>query len=175
MNRRRAVRLVVSLALAAAFAGACSRSEQESRPGAARSLSAIWTDVLAQRDAIQTLMNKPLEDVTHEDCSALGDAARKLDGYMNELRGAVAAKSEKDEGRLRAIGDVILRMQSTTSQIRESALAEAPGAWAQLRYPFDQTVRSVETYFSADELGGQSVLTRPNFETKPIPPPPSPI
>ncbi len=66
-------------------------------------------------------------------------------------------------------------MQGVTTKIRESALAEAPGQWVQLRFPLDQSLRAVESYFTPEELGGQSVAARPNFESKPPPAALSPI
>ena len=140
-----------------------------------RPLSAIWPEVLAQRDTMQALLDKPLEEVTHEDCSALGAAARKVDELTGEVLSYAPTVPNQDEGRLRAIGDVIIHMQGVTAKIRESALAESPGQWIQLRFPLDQSLRAVESYFTPEELGGQSVATRENFETKPQPAPLSPI
>jgi hypothetical protein len=177
MKRRLAVRLALSLGLVAALAAAgCSRSgEEPKKPSAVRPLSAIWPEVLAQRDTMQDILGKELEDVTHDDCSALGAAARRVDELTGEILSYVPTTPDQSEGRLRAVGDVIIQMQGVTSKIRESALAEAPGQWIQLRYPLDQVLRAVESYFTPEELGGQSVATRPDFETKPQPAALSPI
>jgi hypothetical protein len=176
MKSRFMARLALPLGLIAALAVGCSRSSDDAHKAApVRPLSAIWPEILAQRDAMQTLMTKPLEEVTHEDCSALGAAARKVDELTGEILSYVTTTSNQDEGRLRSIGDVIIHMQGVMAKIRESALAEAPGQWIQLRFPLDQTLRGVETYFTPEELGGQSVATRENYETKPQPAPLSPI
>jgi len=175
MTRSLAVRLALPLALLAALASGCSRKEEAPKPGAARPLSAVWPDLLAQRDAIQKLLHKPIEDVTHEDCSALGAAARNVDALTNEALGAISDKLAGDEGKLRAIGDIVIRLQAVTNQLRESALAEAPGKWLALAFPLDQTLRLAESYFTPEELGGQSVASRSDFETKPQPAPLSAI
>ena len=175
MKRPVAARLALSLGLIAALAAGCSRSDDAPKTAPVRPLSAVWPEVLAQRDTMQTLMNKPLEEVTHEDCSALGAAARKVDDLTGEILSYVPTIPSLDEGRMRALGDVIIRMQSVTAKVRESALAEAPGQWVQLRFPLDQTLRVFESYFTPEEMGGQSVATRENFETKPQPVALSPI
>ncbi|HXZ85732.1 MAG TPA: hypothetical protein VEI82_09600 [Myxococcota bacterium] len=168
--------LVLSIALAALLAagGACSRKAAES--GAARRpTAAVWTDILAQRDAIHAIMAKDLEDVTHDDCAQLGADSRKLEDLMRELTASVAADKSQTEGHLRALSDALGLVGQTLNAVRESALAEAPGKWVKLRFPLDQSLRTVETYFSADELGGQSVVHRPDFETSPPPEALSPV
>lgn len=175
MTRPSAARVALALALVAALAAGCSRKEEAPKPGAARPMSAIWPDMLAQRDAIQKLLHKPIEEVGHEDCSALGAAARKVDELTNELLSALSERYAGDEAQLRATGDVVIRLQGVTSQIRESALAEAPGRWPGLAFPLDQTLHLVESYFTPEDLGGQSVAARPDFESKPLPAPLSPV
>lgn len=178
MQRRSAVYLAVSLSLAVALGAGCSRS-RDSKPADAaapgtRPLAAIWADVLTQRDVMHLLFIKPLEDVTHEDCAALGASARRLDQLMTELSNRVGGTSGQGEGRLRAIGEVLTRITAVISKARESALAESPGAWVKLRYPLDQSLRDFETYFTADDLG-ESVMSRPGFETTAPPEALSPI
>jgi len=174
MNRS-AARLSLSLALIAALVCACSRRDESAKPSVHRQVSAIWSDMLAQRDAIQKLLHRPIEEVTHEDCSALGAAARQIDKLTNDVLAAVTDEHAGNEGELRAFGDAIIRLQAVTNKLRESALAEAPGQWAALAFPLDHTLRGVETYFTPEDLGGQSVAARPDFEAKPLPPPLSPI
>lgn len=178
MHRRCAVNLAVALSLVALLGAACSRSG-DSKPATAgkttRSIAAIWADVLTQRDQIHLIFVENLEDVTHEDCAALGASARSIDELLSELVNQMSAKSGQGDGRLRAIGDVVSRTTGVLSKIRETALAESPGAWPNLRYPLDQGLRELETYFTADDLAQESVMNRPGFETKPIPPPLSPI
>jgi hypothetical protein len=176
MKCRPAARLALSLSLLAAFAVGCSRSQHEAKKTTdVRPMSAIWPEVLAQRDKMQDLMAKPLEEVRHEDCAALGSAARRVDELTADILSTVPTMADQTEGKLRALGDVIIQMQGATAKIRESALAEAPGQWIGLRFPLDQSLRAVESYFTAEELGGQSVASRPNFETKPQPAALSPI
>jgi hypothetical protein len=175
MKSRLAARLALSLGLAAALAVGCSRSGETPKTAPMRPLSAIWPEVLAQRDTMQALMLKPLEEVTHADCTALGAAARKVDELTGEILSYVPTMPNQDEAKLRALGDVIIHMQSVTAKIRESALAEAPGQWVGLRFPLDQTLRGFESYFTPEEVGGQSVASRENYETKPQPAALSPI
>jgi hypothetical protein len=124
---------------------------------------------------MQDLMAKPLEEVTHEDCAALGAAARRVDELTADILSTVPTMPDQTEGKLRALGDVIIHMQGATGKIRESALAEAPGQWIGLRFPLDEALRSVESYFTPEDLGGQSVAARPNYEAKPQPAALSPI
>jgi hypothetical protein len=166
----------VSLALAlAVLAGACSRqAKQEAKPGE-RTLAAIWGDVLARRDSLHELMTKPLEDVTHEDCAKVRDDAREVGDLMQEFGAALTRGNGLPEGQLRTMGEVVTSVAQVAAQIRAQALNEAPGSFVKLRYPFDQSLRQVESYLSADDLGGQSVVRRPDFETSPPPEGLSPI
>lgn len=177
MNRRSlTARLALSLGLVAALAAGCSRSEDAAqKPSSARPLSQVWADVLAQRDIMQTLMGKALEEVTHEDCAALGAAARRIDQLTEDLAATVPALPEQSEGQLRATGDAIMQLKGAMAKIRESALAEAPGQWVHLRFPLDRALRVLESYFPPEQLGPDSVTSRPNYESKPQPPPLSPI
>ncbi|HXX48460.1 MAG TPA: hypothetical protein VEN47_09545 [Myxococcota bacterium] len=176
MARRVARSLAVSLALAALLAaGSACHKAKEADAAAPRATASVWADVLTARDAMHAIMAKPLEDVTHADCAELGVEARKVDALMSELTATVAADKDQSEGHLRAIGDVLGLTNQVLVKIRESALAETPGTWEKLRFPFDQSLHSVETYFTADQLGGQSVVRRPGYETTPLPPPLSPV
>jgi hypothetical protein len=176
MARRLARSLAVPLALAALVAagGACHKAQQ-SDAAAARPTAAVWADVLAQRDALHQIMTKPLEDVTHADCAQVGADARQLEALMRELTASVAADKSQSEGHLRALGDVLGLTDQTITKIRETALSEMPGAWDKLRFPLDQALRAVESYFTADQLGGESVVRRPGFEASPPPTAASPV
>jgi hypothetical protein len=180
MQRCFAVNLTVALSLAALLAVGCSRSG-DSKPAAdaavagTRSLAAIWADVLTQRDVIHQIFVEDLEAVTHQDCADLGAAARRLDDLYSELATHLSAKSGQADGRLRAIGEIVARASGVVAKIRESALAEAPGVWITLRYPLDQSLRELESYFTADELAQESVMSRPGFEAQPPPAALSPI
>jgi hypothetical protein len=177
MRRRLAVNLTVALSLAALLGAGCSRSG-DSTPAdtGTRPLAAIWADILTQRDQIHMVFMEDLEDVTHDDCARVGAAARRIDDLFSELVNHLGAKSGgADPGRVRSLGDTISRASTIIGKVRETALSEAPGAWPNLRFPLDQSLREIETYFSADELGRESVLGRPGFEAQPLPPPASPI
>ncbi|HTO70306.1 MAG TPA: hypothetical protein VMR31_10635 [Myxococcota bacterium] len=177
MTRRLARVVSVSIALAALVAGgaACSRKSAPEAAGANRPLSAIWPEVLAQRDIMHEIMLKPLEDVTHEDCAKVGAASRQLGALVKELTITVSLDKTLTEGRLRMLGDLLNRLDLAITKVRESALDEAPGLWVKLRFPLDQTLHDLESMFSAADLGGQSVVTRPGYETQPAPEGVSPI
>ena len=179
MPRRFSQCFAVPLSLVAVLAVGCSRAG-DSKPGdkavpGTRPIAAIWADVLGQRDTIHSIFTKDLESVTHEDCAALGASARRVDELTTELVSHVGGTSGQSDTRLRALGDAIARMAAVFAKVRETALSEAPGAFVNLRYPVDQSLRQVESYFSADDLGNESVLNRPGFETQPPPPAASPI
>lgn len=176
MRTRPAAKLAVALCLVL-LASACSRSsDSKLKVASDRTVGMVWGEMLDQRDKIHEIFIKEPEAVTHQDCTDLGIAARRMDELYSELAGIIGGQSgSSDEGRLRALGDAIGRMSSVIARIRESALAEAPGIWPGLRYPLDQTMRSVESYFSAEELNSQSVVNRPGFEATPPPDAPSAV
>ncbi|HTO07008.1 MAG TPA: hypothetical protein VMR86_08090 [Myxococcota bacterium] len=174
MTRRSAARPALALAFAALLVAACSRGHEAPKPVAGRTLAQIWPDILEQRDVIHAGFAKPLEEVTHQDCADVDAAARKIDALTSELGGALVPL-KLDPGRMRALGNAVSSLSAVTQQIRETALAEAPGAWPRLRFPLDASLRAFENFFSADDLGHQSVTLRPGFETAPLPAPLSPI
>jgi hypothetical protein len=176
MHRRVTVNLALSLALAALFAAGCSRSGDSTAAKAPdKSLADLWARVLTQRDQMHIAFMKPIEDVTHEDCASVGAAGRRMDELFGDLVNVIGAQSGRDAGRLRSLGDVITHASQIVAQVREAGLNEAPGAWPALRYPLDQSLRAIEAFFTADELGNESVTQRPGFETSPLPTPPSPV
>jgi len=172
MPRRLAVSLAVALAL---VAGGCSRSNQGKPAQGDAPLPKIWGEILDQRDAIHRVFMIELEDVSHQDCADLSAAARHLDALTGELTGAIARMPNADSGKLRAVSDAVSRLSSVTNKIREQALAEAPGAFPEQRFPLDYALRDIERFFTVEDLGGQSVTARPGFETEPLPAPLSPI
>jgi hypothetical protein len=176
MTRRFPVVPVLALALSTVLATGCSRHEAASSAGSGRKLAEVWKEILAQRDLIHGVFMKPLEEVTHQDCADLGAAARQIDALTNEIGNAVTANGAKlDSARMRSIGVGVNRISQVTQRIREVALIEAPGAWPELRFPLDQSLRGFEGSFSPEELGGESVTLRPGFETQPLPAPLSPV
>ena len=173
MPRRLVLSLAAALVLVAGLGG-CSRSNQSKPAAGDASLPKIWGEILDQRDAIHRVFMIELEDVTHQDCADLSAAARQMNALTGELTGAIGRMPNADTGKLRAVSDAISRLSSVTTRIREQALAEAPGAFPEQRYPLDYALRDIERYFTADDLG-QSVVSRPGFETEPLPAPLSPI
>ena len=180
MQSRFAATLAVAVSLAALLGAGCSRSgdpvpSKGAEIARTRPMAAIWADVLTQRDAIHMILVKDLEEVSHADCDAVGASARRIDDLYSELVNNIGAKSGEDEGRLRSIGDAVTRASGVIAKVRESAIAEAPGLWVILRYPLDQSLRELESYFTADDLGQESVMNRPGFEASPPPASLSPI
>jgi hypothetical protein len=175
MPRRSAVPLVISLALTIVLGVSCSRSEHKPAADSARTLAQIWAEVLGERDTIHLIFIKEIEEVNHQDCADLGAAARRIDDLTGEMVNSIGATSGQGEDRLRSIGNAVSRMASVTTKIRETALAESPGAFPELRFPLDYALHDIEYFFSADDLGHESVMARPGYETAPLPPPLSPI
>jgi hypothetical protein len=177
MSSRSAVFAAVAVSLAALVGAGCSRSSDSPKPEAAavRAVGDIWVDVLVQRDVIHLVFMKELEVVSHEDCAEVGAAARRMDDLFTELTNALGGMTSADAGRARSLGEVLTRTTGVIAKVRETALAEAPGAWPALRFPLDASLREVESYLNPDDLRGESVMRRPGFETKPLPEPLSPI
>jgi hypothetical protein len=179
MHTRLAVKLSVAASLAALLLLGCSRSS-DSKPAAAlpgqRTIAAIWADLLTQRDQIHLVFIKDMELVTHQDCRDMGAAAARMNELYSELLNVLGAQTTlEDRGRVRALGDAVGRASSVSTRIRESALMEAPGMWPAMRYPLDQSLRDVESYFTAADLNSESIVNRPGFEPTPLPPAPSAI
>ncbi|HTO55038.1 MAG TPA: hypothetical protein VMR50_16770 [Myxococcota bacterium] len=170
MLRRSALLSLAALVLLSA----CSRSEHKPPAPGSRTPAAIWGDVLGQRNNIHLGFVKELEEVTHKDCADVGASAHRLDDLLSELMNTLGA-TISDRGQLRSIGDAASRLNSVVSQIRESALAESPGAWPELRFPLDFALYQMEQIVSPGVLGPDSVTSCPGFETKPLPRPPSPV
>jgi hypothetical protein len=177
MHRRLAVKLVVALSLVALSGGGCSRSgdkHADTPPPGTRPLAAIWADVLGERDTLHQIFIKELESVTHQDCADAGAAARRIDELFSEMANELGSRSG-DDGHMRAVGDAMSRASGVLAKVRETALAESPGAWVNLRFPLDQSLRDLESFFSGDDLGQESVVRRPGFEMTPPPTAASPI
>ena len=171
MQTRLAVKLSLAASLAALLLAGCSRSG-DSKPAAAptgqRTIAAVWADMLTERDQIHLVFIKDLEEVTHQDCRDMGAAAGRMNELYSELLNILGAQSTvEDRGKMRALGDAVGRASSLVTRIRESALAEAPGMWPAMRFPLDQSLRDVESYFTAADLNSESIVKRPGFETVP--------
>ncbi len=166
-------------ALAAFLCAACSRSSDSPPPTALpgqRNVAAVWADMLTQRDQIHLIFIKDMEQVTHQDCRDMGAAAARMTELYSELLNILGATSTPDDrGRMRSLGEAVGRASNVVTRIRESALAEAPGMWPAMRWGLDNSIRDVESYFSAEALNSESIVKRPGFETTTPPPPPAAI
>jgi hypothetical protein len=176
MARSQSLCIAVSLALCVLTASACGGSRE--KPGGevkARPLPEIWKDVLAARDQFRVVSDKDLADVTHEDCALAGAAGRQLDQLSTELMQRIAETSSIDEGKKRTLASPLTQLQGVGNKLREAALDEAPGSFVVFKFPLDEALHAVESYFTAGELGAESVASRPNYESKPPPAPLSPV
>jgi hypothetical protein len=79
------------------------------------------------------------------------------------------------DDRRRVIESQLGYFQSMVSQIHDHATQENVGEMPGLMISLDAMLRSIENLYSAEEIGGESVATHPNFNPVRPPPPPSPI
>ena len=170
-------RIVGSLmALALIFATGCSDSEDAAGEGAvvqARSLPAIWADVLVQRDHVQAATSKGT-DMWHEDCAAVSAATAKLDELAVEMLQRVGVMPSVADRRL-GIQNLIGNYQGLLAKMRSDAIDEMVGTMPTLMISLDSFLRGIEGHFTPEEIGSESVASRPGFKTIQPPPPPSPI
>jgi len=168
------------LVLALTFAVGCSKSDDksggapaESATVQARSLPAIWSDVLKQRDRIQVATAKGT-DMWHEDCAEVASAAGALDALVVELNRRIAEEPSL-EARRRRIDEMVGYLQVTSTTLRSTAVDESIGPFPALMIGFDAVLKGVEDVFTKDEIGSESVVTHPGFNTVRPPLPPSPV
>lgn len=168
------------MALALSLGSGCQESvETESGAGAeggqiqARSLPVIWLDVLAQRDRIHEAVSKGT-DMWHEECAQISSAAVSIDGLALEIRQRIA-ENPSTEPRFRALADLLGYLQVSAAAFRENAVEEVIGAFPSLMIGLDALLQGIENHFTRDEIGSESVVTRPGFNTVHPPPPPSPV
>jgi hypothetical protein len=175
---RRIVGSLVVLALA--LGTGCSESD-EAAAGAsvegaavkARSLPEIWADILAQRDRLHAAISKGTE-MWHEDCAEVASAAVAFDPLVVEL-GQRATEQLTAEPRHRGIQELCGYLQATTSMLRSEAIEEKVGVLPGLLISVDALLQGLENHFTREEIGNESVVTRPGFNPVRPPPPPSPV
>jgi hypothetical protein len=175
---RRIVGTLVVLALA--LGTGCSESSDTPAGAAggsttvqARSLAAVWADVLTQRDRIHEAVSKGT-DMWHEDCAQVSAATASLDSLAVELGKSVAVLPE-GEARRTGVELLLGYLQATTSTMRAAAIEEQVGSLPGMMIGLDALLQGIESHLTPEELGSQSVVTRPGFNPVRPPPPPSPI
>ena len=167
------------VALALALGSGCSDSGQPGEDASAsttvqpRTISVIWVDILAQRDLIYGAISKGT-DMWHEDCAQVSAAAAAIDPLAVELGKSLYVIPAKDPRR----GGVELLLGyllTTTAQIRTAAVDEQVAPLPGMMIGLDALLQGIESHLTREELGSQSVVTRPGFNTVRPPPMPSPI
>jgi hypothetical protein len=168
------------MALALAFGSGCSESDEAaggaSAKGAAiqaRSLPAIWADILAQRDRVQAAVSKGT-DMWHEDCAEVSSAATVLEALSLELIQGVADLPSVEDRR-KSIQTLIGFLQTTIVTLRSDAIDETVGELPGVMIGFDALLQNFENHFTRDEIGSESVTSHPGFNPFYPAPPPSPI
>lgn len=176
MRRITAAILALSLCLTAG----CWRSDSEKSGSAAdadtvqaRELSAIWADILTQRDRIQAATAKKHE-MWHEECAAVSSAAAELEKLATEMNGRIARMSALGE-RKNGIQSVVGNLEGLIEKLRSAAIHEVVGEMPNLMISLDASLRGLEGHFTPQEIGGESVANRPGFNPVQPPPPASPI
>jgi hypothetical protein len=165
-----------SLVVLALVAGAgCSGSDEAAKPGTvqARDLPAIYADVLTQRDRVHKAIAKGTE-MWHEDCAEVSAGAGQLETLLTELQARAAAMPEFGE-KVRGIDSHLGLTLGVVTTMRDHALQEVVGMLPGSMIQLDAFLRGLESHFTPEQLGGQSVTERPGFNPNPPPPPPSPI
>ena len=175
---RRIVGSLVVLALT--FGTGCSDSDKAgggaSGEGAtvqARSLPAIWADILTQRDRVHAAVSKGT-DMWHEDCAEVVSAAAALDALALELIQRVTVEPSVEDRR-KGILNLLGYFQSAVAALRSAAIDEIVGTLPDVMIGTDALLQGIENTFTRDEIGSESVVTHPGFN--PVHPPamPSPI
>ena len=175
---RRIAGMLVVVALA--FGTGCSKSEQaaggassESATVQPRSIALVWGDILTQRDRIQAATAKGT-DMWHEDCAQVSSAAAALDPLAIELGKSIAVLPPDDQRR-KGVELLLGYLQATGSAMRGAAVEEQVGSLPGMMIGLDALLQGIESNLTRDELGSQSVVTRPGFNPVRPPPQPSPV
>ncbi len=169
-------RIVGSLmVLALALGLGCSNSDQTSGGATiqSRPMPAIWADILTQRDLMQAAVSKGT-DMWHEDCAQVSAAAAEIDKLAVELNQRVAEEASVADRR-KGIENLIGYLQSAASTQRTAAIDEVIGSMPGVMIGIDALLQGLEKHFTRDEIGSESVVTRPGFNPVHPPPPPSPV
>lgn len=174
--RRTAGSLATPLIVLALIAGTgCSGSEEGAKTATVqpRSAAAAYGDILAQRDRAQKAISKGTE-MWHEDCAEVAGASAQLESLLTELQQR-ASETPALAGQQAGIHSHIGLTLGVVAQMRENAVQEIVGMLPGSMIQLDSFLRGLESYFPPDQLGGQSVTTRPGFNPNPPPPPLSPV
>lgn len=175
--RRIAGSLATSLVALALIAGTgCSGSGDDGAKPAtvqAREMPAIYADILTQRDRAQKAIAKGT-DMWHEDCAEVAAASAQLETLLTELQQRAAAMPELGD-RARGIDSHVGLTLGVISTLRENAVQEIVGMLPGSMIQLDAYLRGLESYFTPEQIGGESVTARPGFNPNPPPPPLSPV
>jgi hypothetical protein len=139
----------------------------------ARSVPVVWADILAQRDRIQVAVSKGA-DMWHEECAEVSSAAAALDPLFVEFGKSVAALPGMDY-RLNGVELLLGYLLATSATIRSAAVEEQVGVLPGMMNGLDALLHGTESHLKREELGPESVVTRPGFNPTLSPPPPSPV
>ncbi len=138
-----------------------------------RSVPEVWADILAQRDRIQAAVSKGT-DMWHEDCAEVSSASAAIDPLAVELGKSVAALPKIDYRR-NGVDLLLGYLLSTTATIRSTAVDEQVGALPAMMIGLDALLQGIESHLTREELGPESVVTRPGFNPVRPAPRPSPV
>ena len=139
----------------------------------ARELPAIYGDILTQRDRIQKAIGKS-PDMWHEDCAEVAAGASELENLLTELMQRTTQMPELGEAATGVQSHVGLTL-GVIAAMRDNAIQEIVGMLPGSMIQLDAYLRGLESHFTPEQLGGQSVTTRPNFNPEPPPPALSPV
>jgi hypothetical protein len=164
------------LVLGLLCAAGCSGSGDDAKgPGVveARDVQAIYADMLTQRDRIQKAIGKGTE-MWHEDCAEAAAGAAELETLMTELLQRTSQMPELADA-ARGVQSHVGLMLGVITTLRDHAVQEVVGMLPGSMIQLDAYMRGLESLFTPEQLGGQSVTTHPNFNPEPPKPPLSPV
>lgn len=165
---------LVVLALVAATG--CSRSSEDgARPASvqARDIRAIYADILAQRDRVRKATSKGTE-MWHEDCAEVSAAAAELETLLAELQQRAAATPEL-AGQMTGLESHVGLTLGVLTSLRDNAAQEVVGMLPPSANQLDAYLRGLESHFTPEQLGGESIENRPGFDPSPPAAPLSPV
>jgi hypothetical protein len=168
------------LALALCLGAGCSGSESEKTGSAAdgstiqaRELSALWADILAQRDRIQVATAKK-HQMWHEECAEVSSAAAELEKLATEMNARVAEMPSLGERR-NGVLSLVENFEGLIEKLRVAAIHEVVGELPGMMISLDAYLRGLEGHFTPQEIGSESVANRPGFNPVQLPSAASPI
>jgi hypothetical protein len=110
----------------------------------------------------------------HEDCAEVSAGASQLETLLTELQIRVAQEQTFGDA-ARGIDSHVGLTLGVVTTLRDNAVQEVVGMLPGGMIQLDAFLRGLESHFTPDQLGGQSVTTRPGFNPNPPPAPPSPV